>query len=130
MSVDERELGLDLMQAQRARGYSSQFSVKLIWRDVLNPFRAYFYFRDEWWPARVTLDSYPMYSNPTVAFEQRIPPCPVHTYGWHPNVFDRGEVCWGTAHLLPGTRIVGLLNVIYGLLHTPNHDGAVPGRCT
>lgn len=127
--IDEYQLGQDIMQARYARGYGAKFHIKLISENTLNPFRVYIYFLNDWWPVRVNLSSYPMNANPTVTFEQRIPPCPVHLHSWHPNVYDSRDLCWGNAKLLPGTKIVGLLNALYGLLQTPNHESAVSGRC-
>lgn len=122
-------LGQDLFEAKDAKGYDEQFRVKLLSLDDINPFRAYLHYQDDWWPILVTLDTYPISTKPTVKFEGRLPACPKHPQSWHPNLFNSGEICWGEVAVFPEMRVVGLLHMLYGMLHNPNHFSPVPGRC-
>ncbi len=134
--VDLAQLAQDLVEAADAVGYDSQFSIKLMHKDQLNPFRVYLYDEQgEEYPLKVMLYTYPfvdgvlLKDQVTGTFEQRVPPCPQHGYSWHPNVFDSQSICWGNVTTLPGMTITGLLNTLNGLLHNPNHRGKVAGRC-
>jgi hypothetical protein len=119
----------DVLMAQDAVGYQSQFYIRLIARDVCNPFRVYFYANDFWWPSLIRFDTYPITTLPRVRFDRLVPPCPIHAQSWHPNIYDTGDVCWGDVCLLPGTGIIGILNMVSYLLHSPNHQSVVHGRC-
>ena len=128
-NIDELALAEDMLEAIEDDEYNESFRIKLFKPNVFNPFRLYLYENGEEWPVKVELNTYPIESNPTVTFEQRIPPCPEHSYSWHPNIWDYGKVCWGSASALPGTTITGLVNTLIALLHNPYHPGKVPGRC-
>lgn len=128
--IDILKLGQDLYEVQNVQGYDKLFRVKATSMDNLNPFRAWINFNNEWWPLKITLDTYPIITRPRVAFEGRIPPCPRHPKSWHPNVFDDGRICWGDVQVFPEMRIGGLLHMLYGMVHNPNHSSAVPDRCS
>ena len=129
--IEILKLGQDLYEAKDAHGYDKQFRVRLLGPEQLNPFRAYLNYQDEWWPLEIMLHTYPIVTKPFVQFTGRVPTCPKHTYSWHPNLFDDGKVCWGTVKVFPEMRVVGLLNMLHGMLHNPNHLSPVPGlaRC-
>lgn len=129
MSISVLDLGRDLYEAKEAQGYGEQFRIKLFSPNDLNPFRAYLFFQDEWWPVRITLQDYPIVRPPEIRFDGRIPPCPRHGQHWHPNIYDDGKVCWGQTQLFPEMRLVGLLHMLNSMLTNPNHHSAVPGRC-
>ncbi len=128
-TLDELALAEDMLEALEDDEYNDLFSIKLFEPNVFNPFRLYLYDDGEEWPVKVKLHSYPIETNPTVTFDQRIPPCPEHGGSWHPNIYDSGKVCWGSASVLPGTTITGLVNTLLALLHNPYHPAKIPGRC-
>ncbi len=128
-AIDMSLLMQDMLDARDASGYDNQYRIRLTEKGVFNPFRVYLIDVDEEWPVLVELHSYPLEDHPDVTFEDEIPPCPEHEDSWHPNVFDDGSICWGDSPVLPGTRIIGLLNTLHSLLQNPNHDAAVADRC-
>lgn len=128
-NINILELGKDLFEAKNAKGYDEQFRVKLLSMEHLSPFRAYLHYQDAWWPITVILRDYPITLQPLVRFEGRLPPCPKHAESWHPNIFNDGKVCWGGVQVFPEMRAVGLMHMLYGMLHNPNHASPVPGRC-
>jgi len=128
-SSGERALMQDLLRAQDALGYRSQFKIYLIGPDIFSPVRVYFSVSGVWWPTLVYLDTYPLTTLPVVCFDRVIPPCPLHPRSWHPNIYDTGQICWGNASLLPSMSIIGLLNMTSWLLKSPNHESIVRGHC-
>ncbi len=128
--IDILKLGQDLYEARNIKGYDTMFRVKMVSMEQLNPYRAWLHYQDDWWPLNITLDTYPIITRPRVYFEGRVPPCPKHPKSWHPNVFDDGKICWGEVRVFPEMRVGGLLNMLYGMLHNPNHGSPVPDRCT
>ena len=123
------KLGQDLYEAKQAQGYGELFQVRLVKKNQLNPFRAYLHYNNGWWPLLIELNTYPIVTKPKIKFESRIPPCPKHPKSWHPNVYNDGRICWGDGDVFPEMGVVGLLSMLYGMLHNPNHQSPVPGRC-
>jgi hypothetical protein len=125
----ELDLMRDLLCAMEASGFQKQYRVKLLKQNQLNPFRLYLLCKGQQYPVKVTLKNYPLTDLPDVVFENRIPPCPIHDWSWHANVYGDGKLCWGTVSLLPGTTLTGLINTLVSLLQNPNHLGKIKGRC-
>lgn len=130
MAVDANLLKIDLINAEGSPGYNRDYYIRLVEPTVINPIRVYLSAQGHWWGATVTFTTYPVVPDwePDVLFDL-IPPCPVHSDSWHPNIWDRRKICWGTVHVLPNTRLIGVLNVLSLLLANPNHNSPVPNRC-
>ena len=118
-----------MLNLKKFKEYNRLFYVRLFDNNVINPFVAYFFHLGNWNKTMINLSSYPAYNFPTVRFAS-IPRCPEHTWSFHPNIYDNGEICWGGATFPYGCRLIGILRSVTHLLRNPNHDFApVPNRC-
>jgi hypothetical protein len=111
--------------------YGKNFYVVIKDRNEFNKFIVKFKHMGDWYASDWNLEDYPLKktyedpSKPEVKFVT-IPPCPIHRNHKHPNVYSRGNVCWGRSRPLRGSSLLSYILYLDYLLKSPNEESPAP----
>ncbi len=121
--IDYQQLARDMVEAKHSIAYNNQYRITLLKPNSFLPFRVYLSYQGEEYTVTVNPSRYRFTTlwEANAKFDNRIPTCPNHSWSWHPNVKDDGNICWGSALLLPGNPVLVLLDALNEFLHSPKH---------